>query len=214
MLHTLSVTVEELFDPQRRALDLSRLDFDRLRKKFDEGRKRIETEKLRAAVGRKLQTLVPLNRMRADYLGRFQEMIEEYNAGAINVEVLFDRLVQFAQELTEEEQRAISERLTEEELAIFDLLTKPDMKLSDKEQRQVKKIARDLLATLKREKLVLDWRKRQQSRAAVRLAIEETLEHLPRCYTPEIFQRKCDAVYQHVFDSYYGGSKSVYAMSA
>ncbi len=31
---------------------------------------------------------------------------------------------------------------------------------------------RTLLVTLKREKLVLDWRKRQQSRAAVKVAIQ------------------------------------------
>jgi len=57
------------------------------------------------------------------------------------------------------------------------------------------------LVTLKREKLVLDWRKRQQSRAAVRLAIEELLDKLPRSYTPDVYQRKCEAAYQHVCDS-------------
>ena len=38
---------------------------------------------------------------------------------------------------------------------------------------QVKKVAQKLLETLKEEMLVLDWRKRQQSRAAVRVSIEE-----------------------------------------
>ncbi len=40
----------------------------------------------------------------------------------------------------------------------------------------------DLLETLKNEKLVLDWRKRQQSRAVVRLSIEEILDRLPLNY--------------------------------
>jgi type I restriction enzyme, R subunit len=40
--------------------------------------------------------------------------------------------------------------------------TKPDMPLTDKEKEEVKKIAaKDLLRTLKREKFVLVWRKRQ-----------------------------------------------------
>jgi len=43
--------------------------------------------------------------------------------------------------------------LSDEELAIFDLLTKPQMSLSKKETEQVKKVARELLATLKQEKL-------------------------------------------------------------
>jgi type I restriction enzyme, R subunit len=66
--------------------------------------------------------------------------------------------------------------LTEEELAVFDLLTKPEIAMTQKDRNQVKKVARELLQTLKHEKLVLDWRAKQQSRAAVRLAIEETLD--------------------------------------
>jgi type I restriction enzyme R subunit len=87
------------------------------------------------------------------------------------------------------------------------------MKLSKKEEQAVKKAARDLLQTLKQEKLVLDWRKRQQSRAAVRLTIEKVLEdELPAAFTVPIFQQKCDAVYQHVYDSYYGENRSLYAV--
>jgi type I restriction enzyme R subunit len=53
-------------------------------------------------------------------------MIEAYNAGSQNIEQFFEELLKFAQSLTEEEQRGIAEGLTEEELALFDLLTKPD----------------------------------------------------------------------------------------
>ena len=67
---------------------------------------------------------------------------------------------------------------------IFDLLTKPEMKLTKAEEREVKKVAKELLETLKREKLVLDWKKRQTTRAAVRYTIETVLDHLPRTYTP------------------------------
>ena len=77
---------------------------------------------------------------------------------------------------------------------------------------RVKKAARTLLDTLKLEKLVLDWRKRQQSRAAVRVAIEEILDaDLPSAYTPEIYERKTSLVFQHVYDAYYGQGRSVYA---
>src|SRR5436309_19578 len=46
-----------------------------------------------------------------------------------------------------------------------DLLTRPKMELSEKEKDEVKKVAWDLLDTLTHEKLVLDWRKKQQARA-------------------------------------------------
>jgi len=141
-------------------------------------------------------------------------MIEAYNRGTINVEELFRRLMELAKSLKEEEQRTVAENLSEEELAVFDLLTKPEMELTKKERGQVKKTAQALLETLKGEKLVLDWRKKQQSRAAVRLAIEETLDRLPERYTQEQFDQKCSAIYQHVFESYYGEDKSVYSVAA
>jgi len=139
-----------------------------------------------------------------NFLEEFQKMIDEYNSGASNLETLFDRLIAFTNRLSEEEKRGIAERLSEEELVIFDLLTKPDMKLSKAEEIEVKKVARELLGTLKREKLVLDWKKRQTTRAAVRLAVDTVLDHLPRVYTPQIYEAKCEQVYQHVFESYGG----------
>jgi type I restriction enzyme R subunit len=195
-------------------VDLSKIDFEALKKKFARSRKHIEAEKLRGAIASKLGKMVRLNRTRTDYLEKFQRMIDEYNAGSYNIDEFFRRLTTFAQSLNEEEKRAISEQLTEEELALFDLLTKPDMKLSRKEEQAVKKAARDLLNTLKHEKLVLDWRKRQQSRAAVRLTIEKVLEdELPPAYSAELYQQKCEAVYQHVYDSYYGENRSLYAVA-
>ena len=93
--------------------------------------------------------------------------------------------------MNDEEKRGISEQLSEEELALFDLLTKPDPELTKKERKQVKKTARDLLNTLKDEKLVLDWRKRQRSRALVRVTIEKMLDRgLPETYTESYFSRR------------------------
>jgi type I restriction enzyme R subunit len=191
-------------------VDLSKIDFEKLRKVFTRERKRIEIEKLRSTISAALTRMVRLNKTRADYLERFQRMIDEYNAGAINIEEFFKKLIEFARELKDEEARSMREQLSEEELAVFDLIIKPDMKLSSKDEVLAKKVARDLLNILKKEKLVLDWRKRQANRAAVRVAIEEKLDQLPEIFTKEIFQKKCDAVYQHVFESYYGHGRSIY----
>lgn len=192
-------------------VDLSRIDFEALKARFEKSRKHIETEKLKSAINLKLVQMVRLNKSRMNYLEKFQKMIDEYNSSSYNVETFFARLLEFAQELNAEEKRGIAEKLTEEELAIFDLLIKPEMTLNKKEEREVKKVAQELLVTLKKEKLVLDWRKRQQSRAAVRLSIEEILDRLPKSYTPELYQHKCDVVYQHIYDSYFGQGLSIYA---
>ncbi len=84
----------------------------------------------------------------------------------------------------------------------------------DKFRAEVKKVARDLLATLKKEKLVLDWRKRQQARASVRVAVEQKLDELPEAFDEDIYWAKVEAVYQHIYDSYYGQGKGIYAKAS
>ena len=108
----------------------------------------------------------------------------------------------------------MSEGLTEEQLAVFDLLMRPAPELSEDEKCQVKRVAEELLDVLKRDKIVLDWRKEQATRAAVRVAVEETLDRLPDAFTRPIYAQKCDAVYQHVFDSYWDDGRSVYTVAA
>ena len=77
---------------------------------------------------------------------------------------------------------------------IFDLLTKPDVVLTPQETADVKKVARTLLKKLKNEKLVLDWRKQQTTRAMVLVTIKDELNELPRAYSKELYEQKCDAV--------------------
>ncbi len=153
--------------------------------------------------------MVSLNRTRTDLMEKFKKLIDEYNSG-LDVDGFFAKLVTFVDELTEEEDRGVAEQLSEEELALFDILTKPEFDMTDTEKDEVKKVARSLLPTLKEAKLVLDWRKKQRSRADVDSTVKNVLDELPRAYTPEIYQQKCDLVYQHVFDSYQGEGKSIY----
>lgn len=131
------------------------------------------------------------------------EMIEEYNGGALGIEQFFEELVNFSKDLNEEGQRHIRERLSERELAVFDILTRPGPALTNRETAEIKKIFRDMLAKLKTEKLVLDWRDRRHSRAAVRVAVEEMLDSgLREKYTVEFFEQKCGALFQHLLEKY------------
>jgi type I restriction enzyme R subunit len=70
-------------------------------------------------------------------------------AGSLNAEEFFQQLMAFAQSLNEEEQRGVGEQLDEEELALFDFLTKPQIEMSGTDREKVKSTARELLATLK-----------------------------------------------------------------
>ena len=183
-------------------LDLSKIDFDKLRKQFEKSRKRTELERLKGAVLEKILQLIAINKGRVDFLERFKQMIEEYNLGSANVEQVYKELIKLAQDLNEEERRHIKEEISEEELAIFDILMKPAPEMSTKERNQVKRVAKELLETLKREKFSLDWRKRQQSRASVRQAIEMKLDELPPVFVKAMYEQKCNLVWQHVYDVY------------
>jgi type I restriction enzyme R subunit len=188
-------------------LDLNQLDLEKLSirlQKSREQQKRIEAARLRSLIENKLSQMIAVNRTRMDYLVKFQKMIEEYNAEGSTIEEFFRKLVAFSHELLEEEKRAIRQNLSEEELTIFDMLTKPDIPLTDKEADKVKKVSRKMLNRLKQEKLVLDWRKKQQTRADVRLCIEECLDYLPEKFEKALFQQKCEIVYQYIFDMYPG----------
>ena len=192
-------------------IDLSQIDFEALKAHFAKGRKRTEAEKLKAAISGKLQRMVQLNKTRIDLLEKFKKLIEEYNKG-IDVDGLFEKLMAFVRELNQEDQRGVAEQLTEEELAIFDILTKPELDMTDVDRMQVKLVARMLLQTLKQAKLVLDWRKKLRTRADVYSTVKTVLDDLPRIYSVELYQAKCDTVYRHVYDSYQGEGQSVYSM--
>lgn len=103
--------------------------------------------------------------------------------------------------------------MSEAELTIFDILTRPAPKLSADEREEVKKVARVLLDRLN-ALLVLDWRKRAAVRAKVRIQIEDTLESLPPAYTDELFRTKCNVLFEHVYEAYMGDGASLYSGAA
>ena len=196
-------------------INLSEIDFAALQVKFAQGHKRTEAEKLKRLIEGKLATMVAMNASRIDLAEKFQKLIDEYNAGSQNIEAFFSELKKFAQALNVEDQRAIAENLSEEELALFDILTKPDPVLSKIEQAEVKKVCRELLATLKREKLVLDWREKQQAKAAVMQTLKMSLlpSKLPSAFTKEMRAEKMARAYAHVYDHYSGSGQSAYGSS-
>ena len=138
-------------------------------------------------------------------------MIESYNNGSRNIEELFEELVKLSRNLSEEQQRHIRENMTEEELVIFDILTRPAPELSPDERAEVKKVARELLNKLKLL-LMLNWRQKSTARSQLKLTIEDVLDTgLPRAYDKPLYEQKCSALFEHVFESYPERDARVYA---
>ncbi len=174
-------------------IDLNQLDFEQLALRFA-GKRRTLARQFQHDLAERIDDAVRRNPTRLDLAERFRRLIDEYNAGTHNLEELLRRLKEINQELTEDEQRIVREDLTEEELAVYDLLTKPQLELTKAEQAQVKVAAKHLLEHVT-DKLVLDWRKRQQTRAAVQVTITKVLDdELPEVYGPELFDDKAASI--------------------
>ena len=190
-------------------IDLNQLNFEQLALRFA-ANKRTAAKAIEKDLEQRLDEAVRKNPTRLELAERFRKLIEEYNAGAHNLEEFLRRLKAINDELTEEEQRAVREDASEAELAIFDLLTKPEPELNATEAMKVKGAAKTLLEHIE-EKLVLDWKRRQQTRSAVRVAVGTVLDaELPDVYGPELFDQKIDAVYGHIYASYFDDGGSVY----
>jgi type I restriction enzyme R subunit len=88
---------------------------------------------------------------------------------------------------------------------------KPQITLTPRETADVKKVAISLLEKLRLEKLVLNWRKQQTTRAMALVTIQENLDGLPRMCLKDFNNQKCGVVYQHFYIAYMGQGKSAYA---
>ncbi len=191
-------------------IDLSLIDFEGLAAGFA-GRKRAETDRLAQLLRQDAVSAALRNPTRYELVERIEQLIDDYNAGSVNIDEYLRRLIELSQTLTHEEQRALREDLTEEELAIFDLLTRPDPTLTDVEREVVKAGAKKLLEHL-HERLVQDWRLKVAAindvNSTIRRVLDESLPESP--YTAEIFDTKVQLVFDHVLTAYGDNGDSAY----
>lgn len=208
-----SIQTGEYVIPQHKKIkDLSALDANALHNFFIKlENKNLQLESLTVELQQKVDEMVKKNKKRLRFMERLNTLLTEYNNGAHDIEQIFDDLVELAKNLTEEEQRSIKENLTEEELAIFDLLIKDE--INPDETDKVKTAARELLEKLKQEKLVLDWREKEQTRSGVKTTIEDYLYNaLPEpSYTVKDCDLKSSEVYNFVYEHYVDAHTFVYA---
>jgi type I restriction enzyme R subunit len=142
------------------------------------------------------------NPMRMDYQVKYENIIAEYNSekDRTTVEETFRRLVELVQSLDEEQARAAREGLSDEELAMFDLLKRDDLTKADRER--VKQASRDMLASIKARLAELDrfWEKEQTKGEVEALILDEIFVKLPSPpFTPEEKKLVADNVYAHVW---------------
>ena len=155
-------------------LDLSQIDMEKLRDEFAKKvrHKATALQDIREIVERKLAEMLARNPSRMDYQQKYEEIVADYNRekDRVTVEETFRRLTELMYELDAEQKRAVEEGLSEDELALFDLLGKET--LGKAERERVKQASRDLLAAIKGRLAELDrfWEK-EQTKADVKVFI-------------------------------------------
>ena len=183
-------------------VNLSGIDFDKLASLFATKPKTAASQ-LREAAEEKARKMVEANPTRQDMVEKLEKMVAEYNAGSIDAERFFQALKDLVADMDEEERRAAREGLTEEELAIFDLLTKPAPVLSKADEIKVKQVARELLERLQDLVSAVDWLKGRQSRASVLSEIRVKLNELPEePYPEDVWNGKVEQVWDFVVRRY------------
>lgn len=216
---SVSIKDDEVADKEEVYVDLSSLDFEKLKKAFAKlPRKNTITFNLQQAIEKKLEQMLKENPLRLEFYERYKEIIKEYNEGKSQaaVEKAFNDLNDLVKDMTFEEARVVRENLKDQEvLAIFDLL-REGKTLDKKQKEQVKKVATDTLDKLKQEVLRIErYRESREATAKAKTLIYENLLWLPQeAYSDEEVGIKSIGVYQHIYSNYYGGGRSAYQRSA
>jgi type I restriction enzyme R subunit len=182
-------------------VDLSQIDFEKLRSEFARKvrRKRAALQDIREVVEQKLAQMLARNPMRMDFYKKYQQIIADYNRekDRTTVEAAFAQLVALAASLDAEQRRAAEEGLSDDELALFDLLFKENISKADRER--LKEASKALLASL-RELLrpMKDWTQKEATQAEVKVFILDRLYGaLPR---PPFTEEETEVAAENVYD--------------
>ncbi len=196
-------------------VDLSQIDFAKLRDEFAAKvqRKHAALQDMRDVVEKKLAQMLARNPMRMDYYKRYQEIIADYNRekDRATVEATFAQLVELATGLDVEQRRAAEEGLTDDELALFDLLFQD--RITKAERERLKQASRGLLGSLQELlRPMPDWTQKAATQAEVRVFILDHLyQSLPR---PPFSDTETEEIAARVYDYVWQRSRSGHDLAA
>lgn len=184
-------------------IDISAINFNILRKEFTRVKhKNLLFNDLGDFIERSLDRLVAANPNRRDYYERYRQIIEDYNSGKdrTNIEKTFEALIQLVKELTEEESRYIREGFTtDDELAIFDLLTRGNPNKAD--IKKVKATATEMYTKITEAISKMDhWTDKDETTAEIQNLIRDILwRELPESYDEQQIEVCRGDVFEYVY---------------
>ena len=118
--------------------------------------------------------------------GKFSEIIQEtmnrYLNGMLTNEEVIQELLKIAQDIANAKEAGTELGLTDEEMAFYDALTKPEAIKDFYENDQLVALTKELTETLRKNQTI-DWQKKDQARARMRMMIKKLLKKYN--YPPE-----------------------------
>jgi type I restriction enzyme R subunit len=190
--------------------DISTIDLEKLRDEFAKKARRKATavQDIREIVEKKLAEMLARNPMRMDYQIKYEGIIANYNSekDRTTIEETFRQLVELVRSLDDEQQRAARENLSDDELAMFDLLKRDDLSKADRER--VKQASREMLAEITARLAGLDrfWEKEQTKGEVEAFILDEIFVKLPSPpFTPDEKKLAARNVYTHVWQQAMSG---------
>lgn len=197
--------VAEGITPSRR-FDISKIDFDLLRREFARAKKKnLILKDLQDLVCERLDKMLLNNPNRIQYHERYQAIIEDYNSqqDRANIEKTFDELMKLVQSMGQEEQRYVREGFSsDEELSLYDMLFSASLSKTD--IQKLKQVAVELLQKVKARIAELDhWTDKQETKADIDNLIRDTLWNgLPECYDELSISGYRQKIYEYIYTRY------------
>lgn len=194
-------------DPNRR-FDISKINFDLLRKEFAKKReKNLIMKDIQDLLQERIAKMLAANPSRVNFYEKYQEIIHNYNAeqNRSSIEKTFEDLMRLTEELSEEEKRYIREGFeNDEQLSLYDVLFKDD--LSKEDIKKLKNVAKDLLDKIKSMLRTMDHPfDKQETKASIVITIRDLLwQELPESYSDESIAYYRDAVFNYISQRYGG----------
>ena len=191
---------------ESRRFDISKIDFDLLRREFARARqKNLMLKDLQEVIQAQLDRMLFNNPDRINFYEKYQQIIADYNGEQdhATIEKTFMELMALANSLEQEEQRYIREGFeSDEELSLYDLLFKNDLSKSD--IKKIKEVATTLLQKIKAKIAELDhWTDKQETKAEVENLIRDTLwSELPESYDEKSISEYRQRIYEYVYARY------------
>ena len=199
-----TVAVSGVQNGEGHELDLAKIDVTKIEAKLKQvNYPHLMVDDLRKVVEEELAKILARNKTRTAFSDRYQKIVDEYNAGSVESEEAFKRLMALLKEMGEEEKRAAKEGLTEQQLEIFDLLC-AGKKLTKAQEQAAKNAAKDLVDAIERDPasaFPAEWFKYQPTKLHVKdFIVDQCSKELDGQFNKAMFDDGVQRVYQLFLD--------------